>query len=347
MKHVTVALDAMGGDRAPDIPVRAALRAATDHGIAVTLIGNQESIKAILVTESYPDHLINIVDAPEHVSMEDQAVKAVRGKRRASIPVGLELLKSGDADVFLSAGNTGAVVASSILSLGRLPGVDRPGIAIPIPTAKGPPLLLIDAGALVDPKPEQMWQHARLATTFYVVANQVSNPTVGLISNGEESGKGNGLVRAVHKLLGDDEQLQFIGNVEPRAMPERPCDILVTDGFTGNVILKTGEGIVNLVQESLRTEFKTRWYTSILATLLKPAIRRAGKALDYREYGGAPLLGVNGLVMIAHGGSDVTALVNGILTAARSAERNTLAALATSLDSNVNAQSPNADDRSG
>jgi phosphate acyltransferase len=331
LKPTIVALDAMGGDHAPEVPVRAALRAAVDHNLHVTLIGDETAIKTATGTENVPEDRITIVDAPEQVSMEDEAVAAVRRKRRASIPVGLELLKRGEADVFVSAGNTGAVVASSVISLGRLPGVSRPGIAIPLPTSAGPPMLLIDAGALVDPRPEHLWQHARLAVAYVQTAGQIRTPTVGLISNGEESGKGNSLARAAYALIDDDQELDFVGNVEPREIPHRPCDVLVTDGFTGNIILKTGEGIVTLVQESLRAEFTRRWYTGLLAAMLKPAMRRAGKALDYREYGGAPLLGVNGLAMIAHGSSDETALVNAIKTAALVAERNTLTALSAAI----------------
>lgn len=317
----------MGGDHAPGVPVAAAIDAAFRFDTRIILIGDQTAIIGEIGDRSYPTHLIEIVDAPERVSMEDEAVSAVRRKRRASIPVGLELVKGGDADAFVSAGNTGAVVASSVVALGRLPGVHRPGIAIPVPTSVGEPLLLIDAGAIVDPRAEYLWQHARLASTWTRVATGVQKPTVGLISNGEEAGKGNALTRAAYDLLSNDPDLSFIGNVESRAMGERPCDVLVTDGFTGNIILKTGEGVVNLLQQSFRTEFRKKWYTALLASLLKPAFRRAGKALDYREYGGAPLLGVDGLVMIAHGSSDSTALVNAIHGAVHVASENMLSQL--------------------
>ena len=327
MTHVRIALDAMGGDHVPGASVHGGIDAAVNLDAHVTLVGDRQQIISEIGSRSYPTHLISIVDAPERVSMEDDAISAVRRKKRASIPVGLEMVKQGEADAFVSAGNTGAVVASSVVSLGRLPGVQRPGIAIPLPTASGDPLLLIDAGALVDPKPEHLWQHARLAVTYARVANQITSPTVGLISNGEEAGKGNALTRAAHALLSEDKSINFIGNVESRALGDRPCDVLVTDGFTGNIILKTGEGVVTLLEQSFRNEFRKRWYTAILASLLKPAFRRAGKALDYREYGGAPLLGVDGLVIIAHGSSDRTALLNAIGGAIDAAGRNTLGAL--------------------
>ena len=331
MSQIRVALDAMGGDDAPGVPVSAALDVASDSQVRILLVGDPAQIEPLIEPSSLSGDHIEVISAPERVSMEDEAVSAVRRKRRASIPVGLELVREGRADVFLSAGNTGAVVASSVVALGRLPGAHRPGIAIPIPTITGDPLYLIDAGALVDPRPEHLWQHARLASTYARTLKGIPGPTIGLVSNGEESSKGNALTREAFQLLTNDEDLNFVGNVEPRDMGNRPCDVLVCDGFTGNIILKTGEGIVNLMQDSLRYEFRQRWYTGLLATLLKPAFRRAGKALDYREYGGAPLLGVDGLVMISHGSSDRTALSNAINGAVDVARQNMLQALTSAI----------------
>jgi phosphate acyltransferase len=331
MSEIRVALDAMGGDHAPYVPVAAALQAASDYGIAVTLVGDETAIRRVLADHPVPDHLIGIVDAPETVSMEDDAVTAVRRKRRASIPVALELLKSGAADAFLSAGHTGAVVAASILSLGRLSGVARPGIAIQFPTRNGSPVLIIDAGALVDAKPEHLWQQARLASVYAEKIWAMERPRVALISNGEEPTKGNALTKSAHSLLSADPKLNFVGNIEARAIPQNQCEVIVTDGFTGNVILKTAEGTVSLLQDTLREEFKHRWYTALLASLLRPAFRRAGRALDYREYGGAPLLGVDGLVFISHGSSDRLALVNGIRAARYAVEQQTMEKLRAAL----------------
>ena len=328
-----IALDAMGGDDAPRVPVEAALEAVNTYRIPVSLVGNVSVIESIIGDRSYSDDLLELIDAPESVSMEDEAVAAVRRKRRASIPVGLELVKSGAASAFVSGGNTGAVVASSTVSLGRLPGVSRPGIAVPLPTVQGKPVWLIDAGALVDPRPEHLWQHARLASRFVRIVEDLELPRVGLISNGEESSKGNALTRETHALLADDDEIEFVGNVESRAIPRRVCDVAITDGFTGNIILKTAEGIVNLIQDSLRSEFRRRLHTSILALLLRPAFRRAGRQLDYREYGGAPLLGVNGLVFIAHGSSDELAVLNAIREANRIADQNLLRSLHQELES--------------
>jgi phosphate acyltransferase len=317
----------MGGDNAPEVSVRAAIRAVSFLDTHLTLVGDGARVQSLLDKGSYPTHLIDIVDAPEHVAMEDEAISAVRRKRRASIPVGLEMLRERSVDAFVSAGNTGAVVASAVVSLGRLHGVSRPGIAIPFPVSNGEPMLLIDAGAIVDPKPEYLWQHARLASSYVARSSGIDNPTVGLINNGEEAGKGNMLTRSVFGMLREDAELNFVGNVEPKILSSRPCDVLVTDGYTGNIVLKTGEGVVTLMQDTLRSEFRSRWYTALLASLLKPAFRRAGRSLDYREIGGAPLLGVNGLVVIAHGSSDETALYNAIKTAVDGANQDILSAL--------------------
>jgi phosphate acyltransferase len=314
-RRFTVALDAMGGDIGPQVTVPAGIDAAINHDVRLLLIGDEAQIQQAIGERSYPAHLVEIVHAPEQVSMEDDAVSAVRGKRRASLPVGIMSVKNGEADAFISAGNTGAVVASAVVGLGRLPGVHRPGIAIPIATLSEHPLLLIDAGALVDPRPEHLWQHARLAAAYASRTMNLQHPRIGLVSNGAERGKGNALTLEAFKLLEADETLHFVGNVEARDISDKPCDVLVTDGFTGNVILKTGEGVMTLLESSFRREFGKHWYTGLLAMLLKPAIKRAGRALDYREYGGAPLLGVNGLVMIAHGGSDEFALKSAIRSA--------------------------------
>lgn len=322
MTESRIALDAMGGDHAPSAPVSAALEAA-NHGIAVTLVGDESAIHRELGNRTLESELIEVVHAPETVSMEDDAIAAVRRKRRASIPVALELLKSGSVDAFISAGNTGAVVAASVLGLGRLPGVDRPGIGIQFPTRGGTPVLIIDAGALVDPRPHHLVQHARLASVFVEQVWGLDRPRIGLISNGEEPTKGNSLARATSALLSEDVALNFIGNIEARAIPENHCEVIVTDGFTGNVILKAAEGTVSLLQDTLREELKRHWYTALLAMLLRPAFRRAGRSLDYREYGGAPLLGVDGLVFIAHGSSDTLALLNGIRNAERAVRQGT------------------------
>lgn len=325
-RRFTVALDAMGGDIGPAVTVNAGIDAAIDQDVRVLLVGDEARILHEIGNRSFPAHLVDIIHAPEQVSMEDEAVSAVRRKSNASMPVGILKLRSGEADAFVSAGNTGAVVASSVVGLGRIPGVHRPGIAIPISTSSDP-LMLIDAGALVDPRPEHLWQHARLAAAYSRVVMKKSDPEIGLVNNGAERNKGNALTRQAFDLLSADKDLRFVGNVEPRDLATRPCDVLVTDGYTGNVILKTGEGVMTILEESFRREFKRHWYTALLAMLLKPALKRAGKTLDYRETGGAPLLGVNGLVMIAHGGSDTFAIKSAVRSAAIAGRLDLMSAL--------------------
>jgi phosphate acyltransferase len=329
-----VALDAMGGDHAPAVPVAvvAALQGSSD--VELVLVGDEHAIRNEWSTQGNEPGWLSarIVDAPETVSMEDEAVASVRRKRRASIPVGLTLVKDGDADAFVSAGNTGAVTAAAIFVLGRLEGVDRPVIGIQFPTLSGEQTLLIDAGAVTDPRPHHVLQQARLASRYVAETKGIARPRVGLLSNGEESGKGNQLTRESHALMASDEELNFVGNIEGNGIPAGLCDVLVTDGFTGNVALKTAEGVIGLLQAYLREELTRSFPRRVLAALLRPAFRAAGKRLDYREFGGAPLLGVKGLVYIAHGSSDEKALTNAVLAAAEAVRSSVMERLASPLD---------------
>jgi phosphate acyltransferase len=325
---VTIALDAMGGDYAPRVPVAAAVAACHDRELEVILVGDRTMIEHALHRHDHDGRLtFEIVDAPESVGMEEEAVAAVRRKRRASIPVALDLVKSGRADAVVSAGHTGAVVAASIFALGRLEGVDRPAIGIQFPTLTGEPTLLIDAGAVTDPRPAHLLQQARIAARYVERTRSIATPRIGLLSNGEEAGKGNALARETFALLESAEDLHFIGNVEGNGIPRGLCDVLVTDGFTGNVALKTAEGVIALLQSSLRDELTRSLPRKLMAALLRPAFRAAGARLDYREYGGAPLLGVDGLVYIAHGSSDEKALSSALRAAAEAARGDVLQVL--------------------
>ncbi|WP_040666732.1 phosphate acyltransferase PlsX, partial [Nitrolancea hollandica] len=216
---------------------------------------------------------------------------------------------------------SGAVVASALFILGRMPGIERPGIAALLPTMSGRPVLVIDVGAVSDPKPRHLLHFARLANGYLRYVEGVAMPRIGLLSNGSEVGKGNGLAREVHDLLRAEEGITFVGNVEGNDLTRGEIDAVICDGFTGNVALKTAEGVAALVNHSLRQELTRNWHTKILAAALNPGLRRAARRLDYREYGGAPLLGVNGNVIIAHGRSDATAIRNAIRTAHKAAER--------------------------
>ncbi|MDI3341050.1 MAG: phosphate acyltransferase PlsX [Sphaerobacter sp.] len=317
--RLPIALDASGGDRAPEQPVAAGVRAVRELGIPVTLVGRAAEVERLVRALGGPFPGLTVVDAPEVVQMEEHAVAAVRRKARASITVAVEELKQGRAAAVVSAGHSGAVVASALFGLGRLPGVERPALAIPFPRLGGGAVWLLDAGAVVDPRPAHLVEYARLATAFLRHTEHLAAPRIGLLSNGEEAGKGNSLVRETYQLLADAPDVHFVGNVEGNAIPTGVADAVVCDGFTGNVVLKTAEGMAALIQDSLRAELGSRWSTKIPALLLRPAFRRVARRLDYREYGGVPLLGVNGVVVVAHGRSDATALMNAIAAAHRAA----------------------------
>jgi glycerol-3-phosphate acyltransferase PlsX len=249
--------------------------------------------------------------------MEEHAVAAVRRKTRASITVACQEVADGRATAVVSAGNSGAVVASAIFTIGRLPGVERPGIAIPFPTAHGTPVYVIDAGAVVDPRPVHLVQLALLLRDYLRDVRGVDNPRIALLSNGEEPGKGNALVRETHELLAASGEVNFVGNIEANAIPDGAVDGVLCDGFSGNILLKAAEGTAELFQAALRAELTARWHTRLLTAALRPSLRRAIRSLDYREYGGAPLLGVKRPVIIAHGRSDRRAIANAIVAAAQ------------------------------
>lgn len=326
-----VAVDGMGGDGAPRVAVEGAIRAVRGAGMSVTLIGRERELVPIVSGLGGPFTGLTVVDAPDVVTMEEHAVGAVRHKLRASIPVAMEEVKSGRASAVVSAGNSGAVVAAAIFVLGRLPGVERPGIAVTSPAAGGGRVLFIDVGAVSDPRPSHLLQYAYLATSYLARVEGVTQPRIALLSNGEESDKGNQLTREAHRLLQDAPGVRFVGNTEGSSMLSGQIDAVICDGFSGNLVLKTGEGVIQLVQASLRRELTSRWYLTLLAAALRPALRRAAASLDYREYGGALLLGVNGVVIIAHGRSNPTAIKNAIMRAQRAAERDLPAALADSI----------------
>ncbi len=308
----------MGGDRAPDEVVAGAVIASQEYGLPISLIGRQSLLEPLLARTNVQAGHITIIDAPDVVTMEEHAVAAVRRKARASITVACEEVAEGRASAVVSAGNSGAVVASAIFAIGRKDGVERPGIAIPFPSISGKPVYVIDAGAVVDPRPVHLLQFARLIRDYLRTSRGIEQPRIGLLSNGSEPSKGNALVREAHELLAKELDLNFYGNIEANAIPDGDVDAVVCDGYSGNVLLKAAEGTASLVQLALRAELSAHWYTKVLAAGLRPAFRRALKSLDYREYGGAPLLGVRRPVIIAHGRSDRHAIANAILAAERS-----------------------------
>lgn len=315
-----VAVDAMGGDHGPSVIVPGALAGARRHGVSLYLVGRGEEIEGILVGQNTSDLTVEIVDATQTIDMDDHPAQAVRRKTDSSINVALRLVKDGKAQAMLSAGNSGAVMAASLMVLGRIKGIDRPAITAGIPNAKAGFSFLVDIGAVTDPKPINMVQFAMMGQVYAQAVVGIANPTIGLVSNGEESTKGNALIQQVHPILNATEGLNFIGNVEGKDIPAGTADVFVMDGFTGNVILKTVEGVATLLMDMLRQELTASWPRKLAALMLKPAFRSVGKKLDYASIGGAPLLGVDGAVIISHGRSSATAIENAIGAATRTVE---------------------------
>jgi phosphate acyltransferase len=312
---VKIALDAMGGDLAPKATVEGAVLAARDFGIEVVMVGDGEILARELADHEAANLPIRIEHAPEVVLMDDSPLESVLSKPRSSIHVGLDLVKRGDASAFVSAGNSGAVMTASMMILGNLTNVDRPAIASLVPTSEGFSLL-IDAGANVDVKPINLVQFAVMGSVYWRHVRNVSRPRVGILSNGEEASKGNENTRAAAAML---EQMQtyvhYIGYVEGRDINRAKADIVVTDGFTGNVALKTMEGFSSFLLGSLREVFGGNWRTRLAYLLVRKNLSAMRERLDPSEYGGAPLLGVSGVSIIAHGSSNPKAIRNAIRAA--------------------------------
>lgn len=313
---VRIAVDAMGSDFGPRPVVAGALEfLAEDRGreYRLTLVGDRKKIETELARHRASNGNFEIAPASEVVAMGESPSEAVK-KKDSSIAVAARLVREGQADAWLSGGNTGAVMASALLTLGRLEGVSRPAIAIVFPTVKSPAMLL-DVGANAECKPVHLEQFGLMGAIYYSYVFKQPDPAVGLLSIGEEPTKGNELVLAGHKLL-SESGLNFIGNVEGRDVMAGDCQVIVTDGFTGNVILKFAEGLYGFLAKKIRHQISTNVFSRFAVFLLAPFLRRLKKTLDYAEYGGAPLLGVNGVTVICHGGSSSRAIKNGIKLAA-------------------------------
>ncbi len=317
---VTIAVDAMGGDDAPKAEVEGAIRAARSLGIRVILVGKQDIVRAELDKHEDVRNLpIEVQHASEHVTMEDSAAKAVRNKRDSSIRVAARLVRDGVADGFVSAGNTGAVMATAKVVQTMLPGVDRPALASVFPTIKGTPVVVVDVGANVDCSPRMLAQFAVMGDIYSRVIFRTPRPRVGLLSIGEEEHKGNELTRAATPLL-KALPIYFIGNVEGRDIYAGDTDVIVCDGFIGNVALKVSEGLVEMVYQMLRESLEATITRKIGYVLSRTAFKEFKKRVDYSEYGGAPLLGVKGVCIITHGRSNANAIKNAIRVAAEFAE---------------------------
>jgi len=315
-----IVVDAMGSDRAPKPEVEGAILAARHHDVRVILVGREHDIQAELRHHPSAKGLpIDIVHASEVIGMDEKAAHAVRTKRDSSMRVGLRLVREGRASGFATAGNTGAAMATAKMVLGALPGVDRPALAAVFPTSAGSAALLLDVGANVDCKPQNLEQFAVMGEIYYRTIFGIRRPRVGLLSIGEEESKGNELTREAYKLL-RDLPLNFIGNVEGRDLYNGACDVIVCDGFIGNVALKVSEGLVATIRSMLKESLQATLTRQFGYLLSRKAFEDFKKRLDYTEYGGAPLLGVKGVCIIGHGSSNAHAIKNAIRVAAESAE---------------------------
>ncbi len=317
-----IVIDAMGGDYAPENVIAGVVEAIKEFQVSIALVGQQDRVEAELKKHSYPRDMVEIVHAPEVVAMDDHAVASIRQKKNSSITIGMGLLKKGGYDAFVSAGNTGAVVAASTFVLGMIPGVDRPGIGCVIPSLKEFNLM-IDMGANTAAKPEHLLQYAKMAKVYVQEVIGRSNPKVALLNIGEEEGKGTGLEKEAYKLL-EEKEPAFIGNVEANEIYTGKADCIVCDGYVGNVALKVSEGLMESVGILMKREIMRNPIAIFGAFLLKSTLSRAKKSIDYAEYGGAPLLGVDGLVLISHGRSSPKAIKNAIRQAKREIEHNIL-----------------------
>jgi phosphate acyltransferase len=327
-----IALDAMGSDRAPRPEIEGAIHAARSYGLRVALVGPEATIKAELQRHPSASRLpLDVVHASQVITMEDKAVQAVRSKRDSSMRVGLRLVREGRADGFVTAGNTGAAMASAKMVLGALKGVDRPALAAVFPTAPGTAAILLDVGANVDCKPHNLEQFAVMGEIYFRAIFGESafgrsafgahrSPRVGLLSIGEEDTKGNELTRESFQLL-KQLHLNFIGNVEGRDLFNGRVDVIVADGFVGNVALKASEGAARLIRTVLKESLKATITSQVGYMLSRSAFSDFKKRIDHTEYGGAPLLGVKGACIITHGSSNANAVKNALRVAAEFSER--------------------------
>ncbi len=310
-----VVLDAMGSDHAPHVEIDGALAAARDLGIKIILVGQGEKLEPELKRCGWRgdgDRGIELVEAAEVIGMGEPVMASVRRKKKSSLRIGTRLVADGKADGFVSAGNTGAAMATAKMVIGMLPGVDRPALAALIPTKSNKPTLLLDVGANSECKPQHLVQFAIMGDAYSRAVLGTNSPVVGLMSIGEEEAKGNDLTKEAFPLLREMATLNFMGNVEGRDVFSGAVDVIVTDGFTGNVMLKLSEGLTDAMLSMIKRELTASAVTKAGAMLAKPAFRNIKKRLDYSEHGGAPLLGVRKIVVIGHGSSNARAIRNAI-----------------------------------
>jgi glycerol-3-phosphate acyltransferase PlsX len=324
-----IVLDALGSDNCPDPEVQAAVEAAAKFNDHILLVGPEDQLRLKLGSLNGASSKVQIVDAPEAITMEDKglqlALKAKRRQAKNSIAVGIDLVKNGQADAFITAGNTGGALATAFYRLGLIKGLERPALTALFPV-KGGHAVVLDIGANPDCKPVHLYQFAIMGSIYAQKVLSIENPRLGLLSNGEETGKGNQLIRDTSPLL-ESSSLNFIGNVESKELFGGQVDVVVMDGFTGNILLKSSEAVAKLLIDTLREELMSSLRTKAGAALAKPAFGTIRKMLDPAEVGAAPLLGVDGLVFIGHGRSDAYALVSAIRVARQAIEAGLLGAI--------------------
>lgn len=314
---IKIAIDAMGGDLAPGEIIKGAVDAtAANEDIKIFLVGQREKItEELKQLKHYPNERVVIVDAREVISADEQAGMAVKKKKNSSLRVAMNLVKDQQAEAVLSAGNTGAFMAGALLIIGRLKGISRPALAPLIPTFNGDRFMLLDVGANVDARPEQLLHYGIMGSIYVQKLLRKNVPRIGLLNIGTEEGKGNQLTREAYPLL-KDSSLNFIGNIEARDLMDGAADVVVCDGFTGNIVLKMMEGVAEGIFSSLKRELNKNMKSKLGALMLMSGLKDMKKSLDYTEYGGAPLLGVKGICIKSHGSSKAKAIKNAIVNQA-------------------------------
>ncbi len=328
-----IVLDAMGGDYAPQVTVEGGVVAARELGLEVVLAGREEAIRQELEKHDTSGLSLPIIHASQVIEMADKPAQAVKAKKDSSMVVGMDLVKKGEAQAFVSAGNSGGVMVAALFRLDRMKGIQRPALSAILPTPQEP-ICILDVGANADCKPPYLLQFAIMGSVYMERVLGVEKPRVGIISTGEEEGKGSQLVLEAYELL-QRSGLDFIGNVEGKDVFSGLADVVVTDGFTGNVIVKVAEGVASLFAGIIEEEIKRSPLTTLGGLLAKPAFKRVKSHLDYSEYGGAPLLGVNGVVIVGHGRSNSKAIKNALRMAKQTVEGGMIEAIKEEIERRV------------
>ena len=327
-----IILDGMGGDNAPLEIVKGAVEASSKIDHQIVIAGREDEINAELAKYNYDESKIQVVHTSEVIENEDSPVKAIRRKTDSSMVKGLTMLKDGEGDLFISAGNTGAYMAGSLLILGRIPGVDRPAIASIYPIAGGAlPSIIVDAGANSECRPSNLLEFAIMGSLYMEKVMDRKNARVGLVNLGVEENKGTTVTKAAHKLL-KEADINFIGNVEARDVPKGACDVIVCDGFTGNIILKLTEGFAWNLLKTMKKKFTDGISAKMGAVLLAGKVKEIKDEFDYSEYGGAPILGVNGHVLKIHGSSGSAAVRNAIIKGIPYAQENVVGRITSAME---------------